>query len=218
MKYIPALRFKSLTRFFDRFISMIMAEKVIKMSMVDMVALKDGERVLDFGCGTGTLTILIKQSVRQIQVYGVDVDAAILEIARKKIGEHSGDIYFQQYDGHTLPYGAAYFDKVLSTLVFHHLSHSQKQRALFEIYRVLKPGGEIHIVDFGKARNILARGYFFIWQLMDGIPNTQDNIKGNIPIMISEIGFQNVIELKRFKSLAGSLSYYRGQKPINTCQ
>jgi len=60
---------------------------------------------------------------------------------------------------------------------------------LKELYRVLKPGGELHIVDFGKANNLYAKLAFGIFRRIDGEENTRVNSKGLLPQFIKEAGF-----------------------------
>ncbi|HEX3031906.1 MAG TPA: class I SAM-dependent methyltransferase [Bacillota bacterium] len=56
---------------------------------------------------------------------------------------------------HKNPYCNDEFDRVVSSLMFHHLTLAEKYLAMKEIYRVLKPGRELHIADFGKPSNAL---------------------------------------------------------------
>ncbi len=60
----------------------------------------------------------------------------------------------------SLPYASASFNRVLSSLFFHHLSLTDKQRTANEVFRVLKPGGEFHVADWGRRTNLLMRGLF----------------------------------------------------------
>jgi ubiquinone/menaquinone biosynthesis C-methylase UbiE len=55
----------------------------------------------------------------------------------------------------SLPYGDATYDRIVSSLVFHHMSLDNKAKALGEAHRVLRSGGELHIADFGKPQNTL---------------------------------------------------------------
>ncbi|MFU8821039.1 MAG: class I SAM-dependent methyltransferase [Gammaproteobacteria bacterium] len=77
-----------------------------------------------------------------------------------------------------LPHESESFDRVLSSLFFHHLSREDKGRTAKEVYRGLKPRGEFHIVDWGKAQNSLMRTLFWLVQLLDGLENTRDHVQG----------------------------------------
>ena len=76
-----------------------------------------------------------------------------------------------------LPYWKNYFDRVLSTLVFHHLTSEQKLLTLKEIYRVLKSGGELRIADLGKPDNLLMRILYSIIRAGDSLNTTLDNLR-----------------------------------------
>src|SRR5262249_11834213 len=101
------------------------------------------------------------------------------------------------------------FDKVMSSLFFHHLQRDAKQRTFAEISRVLKPGGELHVADWGRAANPLMRVAFFGIQLLDGFPNTSDNVAGRLPDFMRDAGFTEVAETQRFSTVFGTMSLYR---------
>ncbi|OGO78980.1 MAG: methyltransferase type 11 [Clostridiales bacterium GWB2_37_7] len=210
--FIPALKFQWLTKYFDFFLNYTMPEKRLKLELIKQAKLSEAKYVLDFGCGTGTLAMMIKSLHKQVRIFGVDVDKKILEIAQKKLDVADLDINLSLYDGLTLPYESKSFDKVLSSLVFHHLNREKKINALKEIYRVLKDDGELYILDFGKAPNILVRILFMFWQIFDGFSNTNDNILGLIPNIAIEAGFSKATETKKTMTFFGPLSYYTVKK------
>jgi ubiquinone/menaquinone biosynthesis C-methylase UbiE len=85
MSYIPALRYESLTRFYDPVLRATLKEDRFKRLLVEQSALRPGYRVLDVGCGTATLTILLKQACAEAEVTGLDGDAKVLDLGRAKI-------------------------------------------------------------------------------------------------------------------------------------
>lgn len=210
--FIPALRFKWLTDIFDPFIQWTMPEKRMRSTLKIALSPRENDKVLDFGCGTGTMLVLLKEQFPPIQAEGIDIDVKVLAIAEEKARKYGVEIDLRNYDGQHLPYPDNAFDKVLSSLVFHHLKREQKLSALKDIYRVLKNGGELHIMDFGKVSNKLLKVLFFPWQALDGIANTKDNVQGNIPEFMKQIGFQDVIESERIFSIFGIISFYKGIK------
>ena len=79
------------------------------------------------------------------------MDEKILSIAFEKIEKDQLTIPLIQYDGISIPFAEGHFDRVISSLVFHHLSDYQKATAFSEILRVLITGGRLHFADWGLA-------------------------------------------------------------------
>lgn len=208
-KYIPALRFDWLTPLYDPAVALTTRESTVKRNLVKQAQIEPGHRVLDLGCGTATLGILVKKKYARAEVVGMDADAKVLKIARAKVARAGVDISFTLAMAHQLPYPDHSFDRVLTSLLFHHLSRSDKQACLIEVRRVLRPGGEFHIADFGKPDNALARLSSFLFQLFEP---AGDNFKGLIPIFMRRAGLEKVGEPARFMTIFGVISLYRGVK------
>jgi len=210
-KYIPALKYDWLTGFFDPVIRLTMPERQFRTALILQADLKPGHRVLDFGTGTAALSLLAKQLAPQSEITGVDVDEKIIGIARGKIKAAEAEISIDRYDGGRLPYPDGHFDKVISSLVLHHLTKEQKDRSLKEIRRVLNSGGELHVADWGEARTAANRFLFLPVQLLDGFESTADNVKGLLPMRIADAGFSDVRETKTFSTIFGTLSLYQAK-------
>lgn len=211
--YIPALRYGWLTAFYDPLVRWTTRESTFKRALVAQVAVRPGERVLDLGCGTATLSLALKRDQPAAGVTGLDGDPAILAIARDKARKAGVAIALDQGYSYDLPYPDASFDRVVSSLLFHHLGQTHKQRTLTEVFRVLVPGGDLHIADWGRAQNALLRGAFFVVQLLDGFATTTDNVKGLLPRFVAEAGFQDVRETRRLATPLGTMSLYAARKP-----
>lgn len=213
MSYIPALRYESLTRFYDPVLRATLKEDHFKRLLVEQSALRPGYRVLDVGCGTATLTILLKQACVEAEVTGLDGDAKVLDLARAKVNAAGLDVALAQGLAAEAPFPPASFDRIVSSLVFHHLKTDEKRRTLTRIRELLKPGGEIHVADWGKAQNSAMRVAFLAIQLLDGFETTTDNVRGRLPAFMTEAGFRAVEETHREMTVFGTLSLYRGVAP-----
>ncbi|MBI2966432.1 MAG: class I SAM-dependent methyltransferase [Bacteroidetes bacterium] len=211
-KFVPALSFNRLTVYFDVLMHTFLPEKKFKSALIEQANIQPGNRILDFGAGTATLTMMAKQQQPGADFYGVDVDPVITGIAIEKIKKAGMSIQIGLYDGITLPYHDGFFDKVISSLTFHHLTTDQKHFSLKEIHRILKPGGELHIADWGRPQNYLMRLLFYFVQIFDGFGRTSDNVKGLLPGYIEQTGFREVKELQRFATIVGTLTLYKGNK------
>jgi ubiquinone/menaquinone biosynthesis C-methylase UbiE len=208
-KYIPALGDGRLTLFYDTLMR-FMHESTFKRRLVEQAGIKKGYRLLDIGCGTATLTILIKKIHPEADVTGLDGDPEILQIARKKVTKAGLDIKLDPGMSFELPYPDSSFDRVVSSLVFHHLTRENKVRTIKEIFRVLSPGGELHLADFGKPHNALM---YLISLVFRHLEETKENIDGLLPGMFRKAGFEQVEETARFMTIFGTLSLYRAKKP-----
>lgn len=211
-KFIPALRFKWLTPLYDFFISITMPEKKIKQVLISSANIDASTRLLDFGCGTATLTIMVKQSSPEAKVTGIDIDTEILDKATKKIKEEKLDIFLFDYDGKHFPFQRNAFDRVISCLVFHHLDTDIKQTMLAEIFRVMNKDGQLLIADFGRSKSWVQRTLFNIIRGLDGFKSTDANARGLLPEMISDAGFENVAIKTRFKTMFGEVQIISGEK------
>lgn len=214
-EFIPALRYHFLTPIYDRFFSLMLPEKKLKNRLIELAGIRENENVLDFGCGTGTLIVLLKAVNGLVNIVGIDNDRNILKIAQKKISQQNWRAELVLYEGYVMPFPDNHFDVVLSSWVFHHLYIRQKITSFREINRVLKPGGRLLIADWGKAGNWLMRSLFFCVQLLDNFKTTQSNVEGKLPAFIQKVAFTEIEELQTRSTIFGTLSYYRAfKKPL----
>ncbi len=72
-KYIPAMGFDWLTPLYDIIMPPVMRESTIKPRLVEQMKVKKGHRILDLGCGTATLTIMIKKAQPEAEMIGLDI-------------------------------------------------------------------------------------------------------------------------------------------------
>ena len=212
--YIPALKYDWLTKVYDPVLQFTMPEKKFKAALISQMNIQPDESILDFGCGSLTLSIMAAQAHPQAKFDGVDIDDKILSIAKEKLSGANLSIHIQHYDGKKLPYSDGQFHHVMSSLVFHHLTLRQKYAALEEIHRVLKPSGQIHIADFGRPANFFQRIGFYSVQCLDGFETTNDSVRDLLPRAMSESGFLQVEEKKHFKTLVGTVRLLKGVKRV----
>lgn len=210
--YIPALRYELLTGFYDTVMDKLLHETEFKQVLVRQARVSKDHKVLDLGCGTATLTLLIKQAHPEAQVTGLDGDPKALGIAGEKVARSGLNITLDEGMAFNLPYPDNSFDRVFSGLLFHHLTREDKKRTLKEVYRVLRPDGELHVADWGKAGNPLMRSAFFLVQLLDGFKTTADNVNGLLPEFFSQAGFQDVRETARYATMFGAMALYSARR------
>jgi ubiquinone/menaquinone biosynthesis C-methylase UbiE len=211
-RYIHALRFSWLTALYDPVVSLTTREHTFKSALLDGCAFEPGQRVLDVACGTGTLACMAAQREPHIGVYGLDGDAKILQRARRKASQLGVAVRYTHAMSDELPFPDGHFDSVMSSLFFHHLDATTKQRTLREMLRVLKPSGRLHIADWGAAHDPLMRVAFLAIQLLDGFTTTQDNVLGRLPDMVKHAGFDDVQVAARLRTMLGTIEIVRAVK------
>lgn len=185
-------------------------DQKLKNRLLQQSRILPGETVLDVGCGTATLALLVKQMHPETTMIGLDVDLRILKIARRKALDLGVEITLHAGEASRLPYPNHCIDRLLSSFLFHHLVTENKRRAVAEAFRVLRPGGELHVLDFGKPHNIysLLVSYILRWT-----EEMADNVQGLLPGMFLDAGFVVEEEPIRFTTLFGTVSLYKARKP-----
>lgn len=103
-RYLPALRFSALTCFFDPLIRCVLPERRFKQRLLEQAAIGPGQRILDLGCGTGTLAIMVKSANPGADVLGLDADPDILALARSKADAEGAEVRFDHGLSTELPY------------------------------------------------------------------------------------------------------------------
>lgn len=186
-------------------------ETAFKKKLVEQVKIDTCGRLLDLACGTATLTIALKRKFPKTEVHGLDGDPQILRIARRKAEDAGVSVDFTEAYSTALPYPNGHFDAVATSLFFHHLTPENKRKTLLEIRRVLKPGGALHIADWGKPANFLMKLASMPIEWLDGA-TTRDSFQGKLPGLMAETGFSRIVETANFGTVFGTLRLHRAEK------
>jgi ubiquinone/menaquinone biosynthesis C-methylase UbiE len=207
--YVPALGRPELTRAYDLVLALVAREGRWRRMLLDALAPRDGELIVDVGCGTGSQAIAIKRQRPGARVIGIDPDPAVLGIARAKARAAGVEIEWRQGLGgqaaDLIGHGVA--DAVISSLVLHQCDIPVKAEILRAMVSLAKPGARVLIADYGRQRGLM-RLLFRMVQAVDGFERTEFNALGALPGLMRSSGLSAVSELNRIATPTGSISLY----------
>ena len=176
--------------------------------LADRATIQPGHRVLEIGCGTGNLLITVARRHPAAEVIGIDPDPAALRRARRKANRARRPVRLDRAFAGELPYPDGSIDRVLSSLMWHHLDDDEKPRAMREIRRVLRTGGQLHLVDFaGTTPTRGLRGH-----LIHRSPRLAGNSADRVLGTMREAGLTDVAENGQGRSRLGGYTYYRAAR------
>ncbi|HEY9527294.1 MAG TPA: class I SAM-dependent methyltransferase [Anaerolineales bacterium] len=207
-EYIPALSYRFLTPFYDFIQKYIVRDVRYKALLIEQAKLEVGQQVLDLGCGTGTLAIMAKQAQPSAEVFGLDADPDMLKVAKYKSGQRNAPVKFDVGFTNKLPYPDASFDRILSSIMIHHLKTPDKIITAQEVFRVLKPGGQLHIIDFGKPYTLYGK---ILGPFLHKFEEANDNIDGKLPEIFGAPGLKAEV-VGHFWTFFGDLAFLKGVK------
>jgi ubiquinone/menaquinone biosynthesis C-methylase UbiE len=203
--YLPAAGYDWSLPLYDPIVKLLGGDKA-RMILLDHAALRPGYRVLDIGCGTGTLATLIKRFHPDVEVVGIDPDPKALARARRKAANAAVSIQFDQGFGDDLRYADASFDRVFSSFMFHHLPADEKGKTLRAVRRVLKPGGGFHMLDFegpdSGSHGVLAH-------LFHSSKRLKEDSESRVLSLMRQSGLEDPRKVDRKGMLFGHIAYFR---------
>ena len=209
--FTPALGDERLTPLYDLAIRVLTREQFWRRRLVTQIAPTSRDHILDVGCGTGSLAILLKRSAPNADVIALDPDRAVLARAREKARKQGVTIEWRHgFLSDDLGDQLRPITKIVSSLVLHQTPLDEKRRILMNMHSILAPGGSLHIADYGLQRSKLMRLFFRrTVQAIDGIEDTQPNADGVLPELMTMAGFADVSETENIPTLTGSISLFR---------
>lgn len=201
--FVPATGRARIAALYDPVVGLTMRERRFRGAVLDAaLAGSQPARILDLGCGTGTLAVGL---ARQASVVGIDADPAMIERTRRRARDTKVELELHEARADELPFADHSFDRVVSSLLLHHLAAAPRRRALSECRRVLKPAGRLVVADWGAPRDVVMRVAFLGLRLLDGFANTADHAAGRLPGLIADAGFADVRTTTRLRTAWGSL-------------
>lgn len=203
--YVPAAGLRGLTRYYDAIVAVTMRERLFRSRLTAQVlaGLPPAGRIADVGAGTGTLAIALAAAAPAARVLGVDGDEEVLAIARAKPG--AAAVEWRRGLAGALPLEDESCERVTMSLLLHHLDPAGKRAALAEARRVLRPGGRLHVADWGRPRDPAMAAALFTLAIFDGFAGIRDHAAGRLPDFIRAAGFGAIECHDRLRTAWGSL-------------
>ena len=215
--FTPALGRPGLTRLYDLAIRLLTRERTWRDALLRQVSPKEGELILDLGCGTGSFAIMLKRAAPGARIVGLDPDPAVLAIAAAKARVAGVEIEWREgYANQAADLGEG-FDKAVSSLVFHQVPLAGKREGIAAMFQAVRPGGEVHIADYALQRNRLMRGLFRVTvQLVDGVADTQPNADGMIEAILSDLTGEETPAERIIWTPTGAISLFQATRTVTT--
>jgi ubiquinone/menaquinone biosynthesis C-methylase UbiE len=173
--------------------------------------LQPSDRVLDVGCGTGSLTLPIAQRLAPSGLaVGLDAAPRMIAIARRKATLTGLPARFEVGVAEALPFPDASFDVAVNSMFAHHVDLELKRLAFAEMHRVLRPGGLLVTADVDRPTTTAGwiTGWGARWLLVQ--KELADNLRGLLPGLMTEAGFTGV---SRVDHVYGLVSFWTARKP-----
>ncbi len=163
-------------------------EHALRKTTIDLAEIKPGERVLEVGCGTGTLTLAAKGRVGLAgEACGIDVIPKMIELSQRKAARAGATIGFQVGSIDNIPFPGDQFDAVLSSFMIFHMPEEVRAKGIREIYRVLKPRGRLLVLDMALPTGPIQRR---LTQHLFGFM-LEHNLRELLPLL-QEAGFTDI--------------------------
>lgn len=205
-EFLPAASHDAFLPLYDPIVGLMGFDRA-RRELISRANIEPDHDVLDIGCGTGTLVVMLKRQYESAQVIGLDPDPKALRRAQIKAARAKVSVPLDQGFADRLPYKTESFDRIFSTFMFHHLDERERENMLREALRVLKPAGLFHLVDFivdGASHGFLDRLFQSHAQMKD---NSDERILG----LMRHTGFTKPVKVKEGRMLFGLLriAYYQ---------
>ena len=209
--YLSAAGKDWLLPFYDPFTKLLGVETVHR-DLITQANAAPGQRFLEIGCGTGNLAIMAKTLTPGAEVVGIDPDPKALGRARRKAERRRVTVQFAPGFSEELPYPDSSFDRVFSAFMLHHVNPDAKHASLQQAYRVLKPGGSLHLADFEEGEQLPGGFHGVIARLMHSRHGSSSHHA--VLDLMRHAGFADTQVVAQQTTVLGRVVFYKGVRVL----
>ncbi len=184
-------------------------EDWVRQGLLDRIG-GEPRRILDLGCGTGAMTLRLKQKYPRAEVIGLDLSPYMLTFADYQAEKEGLEITWQAGLAEKTSFPNQHFDLITCALLFHETPPAISQAILRESFRLLKPGGQVLILD---GNQVSLRQTDWLTQVFEE-PYIQAYAQGNLDQWLSQAQFEEVKTTTHW--LIHQVSQGRKPHPVNT--
>ncbi len=186
-------------------------ERLFRELSIKHMEISPSDCVLDVGCGTGSLTLLIDRQLDSAgRVMGIDAAPKMIKRAKLKAAAADSKAKFAVGVSEALDLPDDQFDIVVNSMFTHHIDHELKKLTFGEMLRVLKPGGRLITADVDRPTNFW--GWIMGWGARYLLiqKELEDNLNGLLPALMKEAGFTDICKIDH---VHGLVSFFSAVKP-----
>lgn len=209
--FTPALGHSALTPLYDAAIRLTTRERRWRAALIGQIDAGNQDAILDVGCGTGSLAILLKRRMPHARIVGLDPDPTVLSIAAEKAKRAGVDVEWRRGFAHDATHFGE-FDHVVSTLVFHQVPEAEKVAGIQSMFTAVRVGGFVHIADYCRQPDWLMRQLFRVIQAVDGRENTRANVEGAVERNLALFSPEPIRPEQVVRTPTGAISLFRVRK------
>ena len=203
--HVPRPTFDLMLPWYEPMVAWLLRDDVTRHALLDDSGVGAGHQVLEIGCGTGELTVMIALRAPYAHIYALDPSPRKLARAIGKSWEIGHPYRVFRGVAQRLPFPTESMDRVFASFVLCRLSRAQKLAALREVRRVLHIEGSLHVADFAPP---ITRWESFLARTLLRGEKLRLHLAGELPALLQEAGLQRPRETGVVSAPAGRLARY----------
>ena len=200
---------------YEGFFDVVMSDRSWQEAVIDSLAPRADDRILDFGAGSGSMAIMLALRFPSTTFVAVDPDpSSVAKAVRDITRRHIENVQvLAETTGDRFSFGTGSFDKAVSVLTFHDRSPDEKYRLANELRRILRRGGTLHVADYDKPINSNEHRILKFTERISGPAAATPHLNGSWTGFLVKAGFVGIRRQSSQSVGIGRISVVRARKP-----